>query len=561
MNHKRWHILPPVPRGHPLGKCGLSTLMIQILFNRGLADASQIEPFLCVDKRLSPDPFLLPDMEMAVTRIYRAVLGGEKIAVYGDFDADGITSTALLVQGLKAFNVEAIPYIPHRINEGHGLKITALETLKKEGVSLIISVDCGITGVNPVKKARHLGIDVIITDHHTPTEELPPAFAVINPKVAASHYPFIELAGVGVAYKLLQGLLKGVNKESQLEEVADLVALGTVADMTPLLGENRYLVSEGLKRLNAVPRLGLSELLKKAGITTGALTSENITWAIAPRLNTASRMAHALPSYELLMTDSAVRAGELTTWLEQKNTERQQITNRATEVAREQVLAAKLEALIMVRMDDFSSGISGLVANKLSDEFYRPSIVIRTGKKISTGSCRSIPEFNLVKALTQCRELFLEFGGHAGAAGFMILTHNISHLRERLLKIAETQLDGVDLRPKIDIDAEVALKDLAGSAYRTLQRLEPFGQANPQPAFLTRNVRVVSQRTMGSDNGHLRLKLEQNGMVWDCVAFGFGANQAEMSEALDIVYNLELDQWNGKSTLRLNLLDFAKAGR
>ncbi len=363
------------------------------------------------------------------------------------------------------------------------MKITALETLKKEGVSLIITTDCGITGVNPVKKAHRLGIDVIITDHHTPTEELPPALAVVNPKIAACRYPFIDLAGVGVAYKLLQALLKGVNKESLLEEVVDLVALGTVADMTPLLGENRYLVCEGLKRMNAVPRLGLCDLLTKAGLSAGALTSENITWSIAPRLNTASRLDHALPSYELLMTDSAERAGELTTWLEQKNTERQQITNRATAVAREQVLAAKLESLIMVRVDDFSAGISGLVANKLSDEFYRPSVVVRTGKKISTGSCRSIPEFNLINALTQCRDLFVEFGGHKGAAGFMILTHNLSHLYERLLKIAETELACVDLRPKIDIDAEVTLKDLAGSAYRTIQQLAPFGQANPQPTF------------------------------------------------------------------------------
>ena len=559
MNHKRWHILPPVPRGHPLGQCGLSPLMTQVLFNRGLADASQVEPFLSVDKRLSNDPFLLPDMEVAVTRIYRAVLSGEKIAVYGDFDADGITSTAVLVQGLRAFNVEAVPYIPHRINEGHGLKIAALEALHKQGISLVITCDCGVTGVVPVKKAHRLGMDVIITDHHTPTEELPPALAVVNPKVAASHYPFVELAGVGVAYKLLQALLLGVNKEAQLGEVADLVALGTVADMTPLLGENRYLVSEGLKRMNASPRLGLVELLTKAGTIPGSLTSENITWTIAPRLNTASRMEHALPSYELLMTDSMERAGELMTWLEQKNTERQQITAKATAVAKEQVLARKLESLIMVRVDDFSSGISGLVANKLSDEFYRPSVVIRTGKKVSTGSCRSIPEFNLIESLTECRELFMEFGGHKGAAGFMILTNNIPLLYERLLKIAETKLDGVDLRPKIDIDAEVTLKDLAGSAFRDLQRLAPFGQANPQPVFVTRKVKVVGCRTMGSDGGHLRLKLEQNGMVWDSVAFGFGQHQSEMSDPLDIVYNLELDQWNGKSTLRLNLIDFAKA--
>ena len=559
MNHKRWHILPPVPRGHPLDKCGLSPLITQVLFNRGLADASQVEPFLAVDKRLSPDPFLLPDMEQAVTRIYRAVLSGEKIAIYGDFDADGITSTAVLVQGLRAFNVEAIPYIPHRINEGHGLKIAAVEALHKQGVSLIISTDCGVTGVIPVKKANRLGMDVIITDHHTPTEELPPALAVVNPKVAASHYPFNELAGVGVAYKLLQALLIGMNKEPRLEQVVDLVAIGTVADMTPLLGENRYLVNEGLKRMNACPRLGLVELLTKAGTTSGSLTSENITWTIAPRLNTASRMDHALPSYELLMTDSPSRAGELATWLEQKNTERQQVTAKATAVAREQVVSRQLEPLILVRVDDFSSGISGLVANKLSDEFYRPSVVIRTGKKVSTGSCRSIPEFNLIESLTECRELFVEFGGHKGAAGFMILTHNIPLLYEKLVKIAGTKLADVDLRPKIDIDAEVALKDLAGSAYRTLQQLSPFGQANPQPVFLTRNVKVAACRTMGSDGGHLRMKLEQGGMVWDCVAFGFGTHQAEMSAPIDIVYNLELDQWNGKSTLRLNLLDFAKA--
>ena len=559
MNHKRWHILPPVPRGHPLDKCGLSPLMTQVLFNRGLADASQVEPFLAVDKRLSSDPFLLPDMEVAVTRIYRAVLSGEKIAVYGDFDADGITSTAVLVQGLRAFNVEAVPYIPHRINEGHGLKIAALEDLHKQGVSLVITCDCGVTGVAPVKKAHRLGMDVIITDHHTPTEELPPALAVVNPKVPASHYPFSELAGVGVAYKLLQALLIGMNKEPQLEQVVDLVALGTVADMTPLLGENRYLVNEGLKRMNASPRLGLVELLTKAGTTPGSLTSENITWTIAPRLNTASRMEHALPSYELLMTDSTARAGELMVWLEQKNTERQQVTAKATAVAKEQVLARKLEPLILVRVDDFSSGISGLVANKLSDEFYRPSVVIRTGKKVSTGSCRSIPEFNLIESLTECRELFVEFGGHKGAAGFTMLTHNIPLLQERLVKIAGTKLEGVDLRPKIDIDAEVTLKELAGSAFRDLQRLAPFGQANPMPVFVSRKIKVVGCRTMGSDGGHLRLKLEQGGMVWDAVGFGFGAHQAEMSAPIDIVYNLELDQWNGKSTLRLNLLDFAKA--
>ncbi|MCX6003288.1 MAG: single-stranded-DNA-specific exonuclease RecJ [Chloroflexi bacterium] len=554
MNHKRWHILPSVLSGHPLGKSGLSPLIVQILFNRGLAEPSQIEPFLKADRRLSFDPFLLPDMEVAVTRIYRAMLAGEKIAIYGDFDVDGITSTALLVQGLSTFNVKAIPYIPHRLNEGHGLKIAALETLHNEGVGLIITTDCGITGINPVKKAHRLGIDVIITDHHTPTEELPPALAVVNPKRIDSHYPFIELAGVGVAYKLLQAILMGVSKEQQLSEVIDMVALGTVADMTPLLGENRYLVKEGLQRMNTSLRLGLSERLP-----AGNLTAENITWVIAPRLTTASRLDHALPSYELLTTDSREKAEELTRWLEQKNTERQQMTSQAASTAKEKVLAEGLQPLLMVSIDNFSAGISGLVANKLTEEFYRPSVVIRTGKKVSTGSCRSIPEFNIINALTQCHDLFLEYGGHAGAAGFMILSHNLPHLYERLLKLADTQLASVDLRPKIDIDAEVSLRDLAGDAYRTIQQLAPFGQGNPAPTFLSRNVKVVSSRTMGNNGGHLRLKLQQDNTTWDAVAFGFGDNHSELSSPLDIVYSLELDQWNGKSTLRLNLLDFAKA--
>lgn len=558
MNHKRWHILPPIPRGHPLIKAGLSPLVTQILFNRGLVNPSEVEPFLIADKQLSADPFLLPDMEVAVTRIYRALLTGEKIAIYGDFDADGITSTALLVEGLSAFNASPIPYIPHRLNEGHGLKIAALESLHKEGVSLVITVDCGITGVNPAKKACRLGMDVIITDHHTPTEELPPALAVVNPKRTDSRYPFIDFAGVGVAYKLLQALLIGMNKEKKLGEVVDLVALGTVADMTPLLGENRYLVKEGLQRMNAKPRLGLKELLAQAGLPAGGLTSENITWTIAPRLNTASRLDHALPSYELLMTDSSERAAELTQWLEKKNTERQQMVAKATTVARQKVLEAGIQSLLLTSGEDFSAGISGLVANRLTDEFYRPTVIIRTGKKVSSGSCRSIPEFNMISALAQCRDLFLDYGGHAGAAGFMIMTHNLNRLYQRLLKIAEDELKGVDMRPRIDIDAEVTLKDLAGDAYRRIQQLAPFGQANPHPTFITRNVRVVDCRKMGNNGGHLRLKIQQDNTVWDAVAFGFGENQTELASPQDIVYNLELDQWGGKSTLRLNLLDFGK---
>ena len=559
MNHKRWNLLPPLPKGHPLVTSGLPPLIAQLLHNRGITTPSQVEPFFAADQRLSFDPFLLPDMEPAAGRIYRAILGAEKIAIYGDFDADGITATALLVHGLSSLTPNIVPYIPHRLNEGHGLKIPALESLRKEGVSLVITVDCGVTGAMPVKRARRLGVDIIVTDHHTPSTELPAALAVINPKLAGSSYPFTELAGVGVAYKLLQAVLNGLGRENLLEEVTDLVALGTVADMTPLLGENRYLVKEGLQRMNSTLRLGLKELLTCAGMPSGSLGSENITWTIAPRINTASRLDHALPSYELLTTDSSERAQELAHWLEQKNGERQQMTTRAANKAREQVLKVGLTPLLMVGDEDYPAGISGLVASRLTDEFYRPAVVIREGKRVSNGSCRSIPEFNIIEALTQCRDLFLEFGGHAGAAGFVMLSHNLAHLRERLNKLADAQLAGIDLRPRINIDAEVLLRDLTRNTYNYIQKLAPFGQGNPVPVLVSRSVKVLNCRTMGTTGEHLRLRLEQNGSIWDAVAFGCGENLPEMKSPLDIVYQVELDQWGGRSTLRLNIVDFMTA--
>jgi len=553
--HKRWNLLPPLPDGHALASLGLPPLIAQLLFNRGITSAADVEPFFAADSRLSPDPFLLPDMGPATGRIFRAILGTEKIAIYGDFDADGITSTALLVHGLSALTPNVVPYIPHRLNEGHGLKIAALEKLKKEGVSLVISVDCGITGAVPVKRAQRLGMDVIITDHHTPSTEIPQALAVVNPKLAGSCYPFVDLAGVGVAYKLLQALYRGIGRESALEEIIDLVALGTVADLTPLLGENRYLVKEGLRRMNTALRPGLKELLLRAGVQPGALGAENITWTIAPRLNTASRLDHALPSYELLTTDSSDRAQELAAWLEQKNSERQQMTVQATSKAREQAIAAGLTPLLIVGDVDYPAGISGLIASRLTDEFYRPAVVIREGKRVCTGSCRSITEFNIIEALGQCRELFLEFGGHAGAAGFVMLSHNLPHLREKLINIAGKELAGVDLRPKVDIDAEASLCDLTDT-FNVVQKMAPFGQGNPVPTLASRNVRLLTCRTMGTAGDHLRMRFEQGGSAWDAVAFGCGENLPELKPPLDIAYQVELDQWGGRSSLRLNIVDF-----
>ncbi|MFC1992808.1 single-stranded-DNA-specific exonuclease RecJ [Chloroflexota bacterium] len=558
MNHSRWNLLPPAPE-NLVSASAFPPLIAQLLYNRGLIEPSQSELFIAGDKRLSSDPLLLPDMHQAVARVYRALLSGETIAIYGDFDADGITATALLVQGLSAIGAKTVPYIPHRMTEGYGLNTTALESLHQQGVTLVITVDCGITALPQIKKARRMGLDIIVTDHHTALPEVPPAVAVVDPKLPHSAYPFSELTGVGVALKLIQALLHSLGKEELLDDLADLVAIGTIADVAPLLGENRYLVKQGLRLMNSSPRLGIRKMITQAGLTIGSLDTDSISWTIAPRLNAAGRLEHAMSSYKLLMTDSPQEAQELSIWLEQKNTERQKLTSSVLAKAREQILGQEISFLLVAGDKDYPVGIAGLVAGRLAEEFYRPTIVVRVGEQMSSGSCRSIPDFNIILALNQCSNLLTRFGGHSQAAGFTLPTKNLPRLHQALLQLATSQLAGVDLRSHLDIDAEVALPQFIGETFQMMQKLAPFGRGNPLPAFLSRAVEVVDCRSMGNGREHLRLKLRQGGTVWGGVGFGLGGFLAEVTSPLDIVYNLEVDRWSGEERLRLNILDFAPA--
>ena len=557
MNHLRWNLLPPVPAGHPVCNCGFSPLLVQLMYNRGLTEPAQIESFITSDSKLSGDPLLLPDIHQGINRIYQGLLSGEKIAVYGDFDVDGITGTAVLVQGLQALGGNITPYIPHRIREGHGLNSDALDYLKNEGMSLVITVDCGVTGISQVKRAKRQGLDIVITDHHTPLGELPDAIAVVDPKREDSKYPFNELAGVGVAFKFLEALYNGMGKEKEVENYLDLVALGTVADMMPLLGENRYLVKQGLKVLNTNRRPGIREISALAGINADTIGSEEISWSLAPRLNAAGRLQHALTSYKLMVTESTEEALELSTVLEEQNAERQKMTGRSLAKAKEQVLAKGISPILIASDPDYPPGIIGLVAGRLSEEFYRPAIVIKVGEKSSNGSCRSIPEFNIINALNECHDLMSDFGGHARAAGFTMPTKNLSKLEEKLNLMAEQQLAGLDLRPRLDIDAEMNLSQLGGNTYQSLQSLAPFGMGNPIPTFVSRSVEVVDCQTMGNNGGHLRLKLRQNNVNWEAVAFGLGECFKDMHSHIDIVYNLRLEHWRGEERLRLNIQDIA----
>jgi single-stranded-DNA-specific exonuclease len=556
LNHSRWNLLPPAPNDFLANTGGYSALVSQLLYNRGITDPYEMELFLAGDERLSHDPFLLPDMHSAVSRIYRALLSAEKIAVYGDFDVDGVTSTALMVQGLANLGGVVLPYIPHRITEGHGLRLAALDELHDQGINLIITVDCGITDVEEIKYANKRGMTVIITDHHTPPPVLPPAFAIVNPKLPGSKYPFIELAGVGVAYKILQALMTSIGKEDQMEGQMDLVAIGTVADMVPLLGENRYLVKRGIKTLNASPRLGIKEIITKAGLNLGSLDAESITWCLSPWLNASGRLEHAIASYNLLTTSSPQEARELAALLGQQNIERQRLTAKAMTEAHEQIAVQGLSPLIMLLNKNFPLGIAGPVAGKLSEEYYRPVIIVNVDEKTASASSRSIPEFNIIKALNQNAGLLGRFGGHAQAAGFTLPAKNLPLLQKSLIELATSQLKGVELRPHINIDAEVDLEKLSDSTYQLMQKLAPFGKGNPVPVFMSRRVEVTSYRTMGIDQQHLRLKLRQKGSCWDSVAFKLGDSRSNISETVDIVFNLEMDRWSGADNLRLNIQSF-----
>lgn len=555
MSRFRWNILTALPGKLLERAVGIPPLIVRLLYNRGLTDPAQFDTFLNIDERLAGDPFLLPDMDRAVARIYQALLSGENIIIYGDFDCDGITSTAILAEGLGALGGKVVPYIPHRLTEGYGLKTSALEKLRQQGADLIVTCDCGITAIPEVKRANRLKMDIVITDHHLPLDDLPPAVAAVNPKRNDSRYPFADLAGVGVAFKLLQAVYLSLGKSGQLESLLDLAAMGTVADMVPLIGENRLLVKQGLERLNGNPRLGIREMLSQAKVT-GKITPEQISWILAPRLNTPGRLEHAMASYRLLTTTSTDEAREITTWIEAKNTERQKLTIAAQSKAREEVLAAGLKPIIFVGDNEFAIGINGLVAGRLAEEFYRPAIVIRTGEVWSTGSARSIPDFNIIEAFKQCRHLLSHFGGHSQAAGFTVPTPNLPKLKQALTEMASVQLAGVDLRPHLDIDAVATLDELASdNIYETMQSLAPFGEGNPVPLFLSRNVKVLECRTMGTNGDHLRFKLKQNGNTWKAVAFRLGNSIKDIVSPMDIVYNLEVDHWNGRETLRLNIQD------
>ncbi|MGB8215375.1 MAG: single-stranded-DNA-specific exonuclease RecJ [Anaerolineales bacterium] len=565
MQTKRWQIAHQLPPQANESLAVFPPILRQVLYNRGYATEAKARAFLKAETDFDTDPSRMTGMEAAVVRIQHAVDRKEPIAVYGDYDVDGVTATALLVQTLHALGGDARAQIPNRFDEGYGLNPEALDALKADGVKLVITVDCGIRSPDEASYAHSIGLDMIISDHHQPAEgPLPYALAVVNSKQAGDLYPDKDLAGVGVAYKIAEGLLKHAEPSVagfQLEDLLDLVALGTVADLAPLVGENRALVRKGLQKIRETKRQGLFSLAAVSDLPLPRTTATSIGFILGPRLNAAGRLESALAAYDLLTTCDVKRAGELAQQLNVQNRQRQELTRKIQEEAEAMVLAEDPQSpLLFAVHPDFNSGVVGLAAARLVETYYRPAVVGQVLEETTRCSCRSIPEFHITQALDQCKDLLIRHGGHAAAAGFTVSNENLDALKNRLKSIAREQLGGKDLRQTLIADVEVPLSNLRSELLKYLDYLQPTGYGNPEAVFVTRNVRVTQSRAVGSEGRHLKLSVTDGYVTFDAIGFRLGQLQPELPLKVDLMYTFESNEYNGRTSLQLNLKDVKPAG-
>ena len=565
MHNKRWVVAPPVTLQAEQALVKFPPILKQIVFNRGLATDAEARSFLKAELNAVTDPFQLTGMQATVDRVCYALQHKEPIAIYGDYDVDGVTATALLVQALGALGANVRGYIPNRFDEGYGLNKDALDILKADGVKLVITVDCGIRSPDEALHAQTIGLDLIISDHHHPDgTNLPPAFAVINPKQHGDIYPDKDLAGVGIAYKIAEALLSVQQPVNgfHANDLLDLVALGTVADLAPLVGENRVLVRRGLRQIRETKRQGLFSLAGVADLKIDKCTAGNIGFMLGPRLNASGRLESALASFELLTTTDFMRAGQLAQQLDQQNRQRQSITRTMQDQAEAIAMGEDPEAfLLFAAHEDFNPGVVGLAASRLTEVYYRPAIVAAKSAEETRGSCRSIPEFHITDALDQCKDLLVRHGGHAAAAGFTVKNQNLLELVSRLKEIAKNQLGSRDLRQTLMADIEVPLSELNFEVLKHLLFLEPTGYGNPEAVFVSRNIKVKAARTVGAEGKHLKLTLEdERGASMDAIGFRLGHLKPDLPPYIDVLYRFEANEFNGRRTLQLNLKDLKPTG-
>ena len=530
---------------------GLDSLAAQILYQRGIQTPQALAAFLHPSLDNLHDPYLLHDMEKAVERIRRAIEDYEQILIYGDYDADGMTSASILKEALEELGAECQVYLPNRFTDGYGPNQSVYKYfIEQQAVSLIVTVDNGVAGHEAIAFAQEAGVDVIVTDHHSLPDQLPDAYAIIHPEHPAGNYPFKELAGCGVAFKLATALLEQVQPD-----LLDLVAIGTIADMVSLTDENRVMVQYGLSLLKQSERIGLQEMMRLAGLEPSQVNEETVGFQLAPRLNALGRLDDPNPAIELLTGFDEEEVAAIAAMIDEKNTERKDLVQAIYEEAKSLVQADK--PVQVLAAEGWNPGVLGIVAGRLLEELQQPVIVLSIQDGLAKGSARSVEAVDIFQALNDHRDLFVAFGGHSGAAGMTLQVENLEALSEVLTAfILENQLD-LTQKPSLVLDEELNLAELSLDSVKSLEKLAPFGMNFAKPIFFLRDVQVESARTMGQDNAHLKLRLLKDGVNVDLVAFGQGQLAQEFSQVkdLELAVHLSVNQWNGHRTIQLMLVD------
>lgn len=556
MNHQNWTVAEPPPRDLLEAirsvDARIDELAALLLANRGVTEPDAIRAFLEPQYTGLVDPFVIPDMDIAVARIVTALERGEKLGVIGDFDVDGLTATALLVLSLRGFGGEVVAYIPERVAEGHGLPTSAVDEFKRLGVSLLITADTGSVEFEGIAYAAENGIDCIVSDHHLLADSLPDAVAVLNPHRCDE--ADLPLSGAGVAFKLAQGVGRALRSGTGADTAVALAALGTIADVVPLVGENRIIASQGLRSLSRTEHPGLSALIALAGrnVAPGRIDSETVAFHLAPRLNAPGRLGSARKSLDLLLCDDPENAARLASEVEGLNRTRRKLSRDAWEMAT-QALSARGDpgAVITVVIDQLAPGVLGPLAGRLCGEFRRPAVVVSIDGDEARGSARSVPGFDVHAALAFHRAEFTRFGGHARAAGFSLPAHRVTRVLEAMTERAQDEL-GLSAQEGLTADAEIKLSDLTPSLWSFLDDLSPFGEGNPSPVFVTKGLLPMQVGTAGATGDHLKITLDHRGVRMQAIGFGLG--RANLGAGLvDAAYGLRTDHWNGAPRRMLEL--------
>lgn len=561
MKYKQWQVTAPCPEGQrELEQAGLPPLLAGLLAARGVVRPEEARRLLSPGREPIPDPMLLKDMDRAVRRVRLALDREELIAVYGDYDVDGITATCLLTQFLTARGGRIIPYIPSRLGEGYGLNPEAVHALSEQGVDLIITVDCGITAVEETALANSLGIDVVITDHHACKEELPPAAAVVDPHRPDCPYPFKGLAGVGVALMLALAVAGPEERQAVFNEFCDLAAVGTVADVMPMTGANRAIVGLGLQRLDPPRRLGFASLIRYAGLEDKPVTSVAVGYTLAPRINASGRMGMAEVAVELFLTRDPVRADGLAAQLCELNRERQGIEGDIFQQCVQRLEEEPQEGAIVLAGSQWHQGVVGIVASRLAEKYACPCFMICLDGGIGKGSCRSWGDINLFELLSSCSPLLENFGGHTLAAGFTVKEENIPALALALRRAVAESCNGQALPSVLEVDMAVSPQHLTVEAVEALDRLEPCGTGNPRPVFLLQGAQVHTMSQVGRGR-HLKLKLESRGVTLDAIYFSSQGAELGLSPGcrVDLVFYPQINDFRGVRTVQLQVVDLRLA--